>query len=83
MNFQALMAGTDVPEALQARLLDLLEAKSRSKELGLAPRIPEIDEFVTQEFDWAEGNSSRMPRTQHQADIEADELFRKIVRGAL
>ena len=83
MNFQALMAGTDVPETLHARLLDLLEAKSRSKELGLAPRIPEIDGFVTEEFDWAEGTSSRMPRTQRQLDIEADDLFRKIVRGAL
>lgn len=83
MNFQALMAGTDVPQALQVRLLDLLAAKSRTKELGLAPRVPEIDEFVTGEFDWAASATSEVSRASDKVDVQADDLFRDIVRGAV
>jgi predicted nucleotidyltransferase len=81
MNFQELAAGVDLPAALAGRLEDMLDRKSRTKELGLGPRIAEIDDFVTQELAWAreQANDGRAERADLRG--EADALFRAIVKG--
>jgi predicted nucleotidyltransferase len=79
MNFQALAAGVALPAELTGRLADLLERKSRTKELGEAPRIAVIDDFIATEFAWAreEGAAQRMARADLRG--EADALFRELV----
>ena len=82
MNFQELVAGTDLSAELIAALADLLIAKSRSKEIGEAPRVPVIDEFIEAEFDWARGETQGMKAERRNLRAEADALFRGIVGAA-
>ena len=53
MNFQELLADLKLPSGLVSELNNLLIQKSRSKEVGDAPRIPALDKFITSEFTWA------------------------------
>lgn len=81
MNFQELLKGCELEPALTEKLRELLIAKSRSKELGEASRIPEIDAFIKSEFDWA--RDAALMSVSHKPNLseEADALFRKIVAG--
>lgn len=80
MNFQELLAGIDLNAELIGALEDLLHAKSKSKEIGEAPRIDIIDAFIAAEFDWARKAVKTIsgPRTDLQE--AADVLFREIVK---
>jgi predicted nucleotidyltransferase len=80
MNFQELLAGIDLAPALVAELEDLLKRKSLSKELGEAPRLKMIDDFITAEFAWAREavKEPRAPRSDLEG--EANALFRSIIR---
>ena len=80
MNFQELMNGTDIPAGLQSVLLDLLEAKSRSKEIGEAPRIGEIDDFITSELAWAKQTTPPSTKGKPRLANDADALFRSILQ---
>ena len=80
MNFQALMNGTDIPPDLQGVLLELLEAKSLSKEIGEAPRIKEIDEFIVSELEWAKSAGPTSTKAAANLSGEADDLFRSILK---
>jgi predicted nucleotidyltransferase len=82
MNFHALAAGIELPTALTSLLEDLLARKSRSKELGEAPRIPEIDSFITAELDQAREAAATVSKAGRDLSGEADALFRNIVKGA-
>ena len=53
MNFQALLTGIGLNENLEIALAQLLQAKRRSKEIGTAPRVTLIDDFIISEFAWA------------------------------
>lgn len=82
MNFQELVGGTDLSAKLTAALSDLLIAKSQSKEIGEAPRVPVIDEFIVAEFDWARDVTRGLKAQRTELRAEADGLFREIVGGA-
>jgi len=83
MNFQELCAGVSLPEGLMGQLTHLLEAKSRSKEVGEGPRIAEIDAFLEAEFAWArEATSERAPPTENLR-TQSDAMFRSIVNPNL
>lgn len=81
MNFQELLAGIDVSAELTAALNELLIAKSQSKEIGLAPRVAVIDDFIEAEFDWAREASKGLKAQRTDLRREADDLFRNIVGG--
>jgi predicted nucleotidyltransferase len=81
MNFQALAAGVDLPADLAAQLAGMLEAKSRTKEMGEAERIPVIDDFVAAELAWAKEAAVGMTRERADLRGEADALFREIVKS--
>lgn len=82
MNFQELLAGIDVSDELTSALNELLIAKSRSKEVGLAPRVAVIDAFIEAEFDWAREATHGLRAERLELRPDADALFREIVGGA-
>lgn len=81
MNFQDLLAGIDLSDTLTNALNELLLAKSRSKEIGEAPRVAIIDAFITEEFDWAREAVKSVKGDKAPLRIEADALFRKILKS--
>jgi len=80
MNFQELLAGIDLDSNLTAALNDLLLAKSQSKEIGKAPRVEVIDEFITTEFNFARESVKTIKAERLDLRDEADTLFRKIIQ---
>ncbi len=80
MNFQALVKGCDLEASLCSALDALLLAKSKSKEIGLAPRVAVIDAFITSEFDLAREAVKTMKKDKPELLDEANILFRKIVK---
>jgi uncharacterized protein len=80
MNFQALLAGIDLPPELIAELEDLLRRKSLSKELGEAPRMAIVDDFITAELDWARAAVNEPRAARDDLREEANELFRSILQ---
>lgn len=82
MNFHALAAGIELPANLTSLLEDLLGRKSRSKELGRAPRIAEIDCFITAELDRAREAAANISKVRCDLSGKADALFRAIVKEA-
>lgn len=80
MNFQELMRGVDLPADLTSLIAELLEKKRVTKEMGEAPRIAQIDEFVLAEFERAKALAIDAPKPDNQLKPEADELFRSIVK---
>lgn len=81
MNFQELMAGVDLPDTLQDKLAELLLAKAKSKELGVAERIPLLDEFITDELRLASALAKGPFAPRPTLYGEADALFREIVKA--
>lgn len=81
MNFQELMKGAGLDDALSTAIGKLLIAKSQAKEIGEAERIPVIDDFLKAEFDWARTTQNKHNTKSHDLKKEADELFRSIVNG--
>ena len=79
MNFQDLVAGTDLNADLVQALDGLLLAKSRSREVGEAPRVPVIDALITSEFDWAREASQSIKPGRADLRPGADALFRDIL----
>ena len=81
MNLQAMIAGLDLDEATTAKIAEMLEQKSRSRELGMGPRIAEVDALIETEFSLAQAERPDKDRSDHRE--AADQLFRDIVSGAL
>jgi predicted nucleotidyltransferase len=81
MNFQELLAEIDLNDDLTNALNELLLAKSRSKEIGKAPRVALIDAFITKEFDWAREAVKSIKGDKSPLRIEADALFRRIIKS--
>lgn len=81
MNFFDLKHGIDLGADVTEHLDELLRKKGDSKELGEAPSIKVVDDFISAEFDWAEQAVKVLPkREQKDLKAEADELFRKWVK---
>lgn len=81
MNFQELLAGIDLDRELTSALEELLYAKSQSKEIGLASRVPCIDDFIVAEFAWAKEAVKTISGDKRPLRQEADEIFRQIVKN--
>lgn len=81
MNFQKLLKGIDLNIELINALENLLHAKSKSKEIGEAPRVDIIDEFIISEFDWAREAVKSIAGSRTDLKDAANVLFREIVNG--
>jgi len=79
MNFYDLKQAINLTPELEELLDNLLEQKSLSKELGEAPRIKPIDEFITSEFNWAETAIKKSRPVRPDLSEEANDIFRKWV----
>ena len=78
MHFPTLIAESDLPSDVTVIVSDLLDRKSKSRELGIASVPEPIRAFIDNEFDQArrlfEGGHVRAPPDAFAA---ADELFRR------
>jgi len=83
MNFQELLKGVNLDTGLISALEDLLHAKSKSKEIGEAPRVGIIDEFIISEFDWAREAVKSISAPRENLHNAANVLFRDIVHAKL
>ena len=83
MNFQELLRGVDLDDGLTTALEALLHAKSKSKEIGEAPRVDIIDAFIVSEFDWAREAVKSISGPRQNLQDAADILFREIVNGGI
>lgn len=81
MNFQELLRGVDLSLELTTALEKLLNAKSKSKEIGEAPRVDIIDRFIVSEFDWAREAVKSISGPRENLHDAADVLFREVVNG--
>lgn len=83
MDFLKLMAECDPPPAVTAIVSELLEAKSRTRELGEAPMPAEIAAFIREEFERAPAafpeQAEDRARTA-QARAEAAGFYRSVVQ---
>lgn len=77
MNLPELVAGSDLPEPLSRLLADLIEAKSRTREMGQTEPIPLLEEFLDAEFAAAEANASVLTGAARPVRQEADALLRR------
>ena len=59
----------------------MLEKKRVTKEMGEAPRIKELDEFVMAEFAQAKAAAPVATKPDRQNKAAADKLFRSIVKA--
>lgn len=80
MDFESLREGIELEKSLNVELEGLLEKKSKTKELGDAPRITTVDEFIQQEFSWAREFAKSIKKDRFELALDADELFREIIR---
>lgn len=80
MNFQQMLEGLDLSSGLVNALAELLEAKSRSKEIGLARRVTVIDDFIESEL--ALARATQPVPTKRDPDVRsaADHLFRDCLK---
>ena len=82
MNFQTLMAECQPPSDVAALLTNLVEAKSRTREMGEAPLPPVIASFIASEFDRASQDFPE-PRSDTEAAVharqEAADFYRSVV----
>lgn len=81
MNFFELRAGIDLSDDLTAALDDIIEKKRQSKETGEGPAVSVINDFILDEFKWAEEAVQSLKEEKEQFIDEADELFRKLIMG--
>lgn len=78
MNLQALIAASDVPEALAHDIAVLVEAKSRTREHSNGARMPALDALIRAELARASDVPARsQPDDCHRS--RADQLFLEIV----
>jgi predicted nucleotidyltransferase len=79
MNFQDLVNGTDISDALQQQITELLVAKAKASELGTGGRIEIIDELIQDELNWAGNLPPKKQSISRQTRDEADQLFRDLI----
>jgi hypothetical protein len=79
MNLQDLVVASDLPETLVEIIQELVEAKSRTRELGNARRAPELDDLIRDEFSRAAELPERPPSADDRAG--ADQFFLDLVNA--
>lgn len=80
MNFQGLVAGSDIDAELEAGIADLLQAKAQTREMGSGERIPALDDLIRNELSWGAENAGSKHVVTLAEREQADQLFRKLVR---
>jgi len=77
MNLQGLMDESELAPPLSAIIEELVEAKSRTRELGNARRYPELDALIRDELGRADELPERKPGADAQA--QANQIFLDLV----
>jgi len=77
MNLQRLMEESDLASSLSAIIEELVEAKSRTRELGNARRYPELDALIRDELGRADELPERKPGAEARA--RANQIFLDLV----
>lgn len=77
MNLQRLMEESDLSPSLSGIIHDLVEAKSRTRELGNAKRYPELDALICDELGRAGELPGRKPGAE--AHAQANQIFLDLV----
>lgn len=81
MNFQELMAGVEINANLTAEIMRLLDIKRSATELGTGPRIPLIEDFLSQQLAWGKSQPTPIVPADILTDnrTRGDALFRDIL----
>ena len=77
MNLQDLVVASDLTETLVEIIQELVEAKSRTRELGNARRAPELDNLIRDELSRAGELPERLPSAEDRRG--ADQFFLDLV----
>jgi hypothetical protein len=77
MNLQDLVAASDLATPIVDTISELVEAKSRTRELGNARRAPELDDLIRDELSRADELPERLPSVEDRA--AADQFFLDLV----
>lgn len=77
MNFYDLKEGVDLSVDLSECLDDLLDKKSKTKEMGMAPAIKIIDDFVLNEFAQVPDKLEELSKNKENLTDEANMILRK------
>jgi hypothetical protein len=77
MNLQDLVVASDLPETLVEIIAELVDAKSRTRELGNARRAPELDNLIRDELSRAGELPERLSTAEDRAT--ADQFFLDLV----
>lgn len=81
MNIQALVKELNVAPAILKTIRDLIRKKAMLDEAEDFQRIPALDQFIRQEFEWAE--QAEKSKVKQDLTTEADALFRDLLRNRL
>lgn len=77
MRFQELVGASALEPTVRAAIDELLVRKSMTAELGNAPRVAVLNEFIERELVRHEEARARLPRQERPGSEAADEFFRK------
>lgn len=78
MNVQALVKELDIAPSVLESISDLIVKKATLDETEYFQRVPALDQFIRQEFEWAK--QAEKAKVKQDLTTEADALFRDIVR---
>jgi predicted nucleotidyltransferase len=81
MHLQALLDKSDLPAATVGIIDRLVEAKSRTREMGSGRRIPALDRLIAAEIAAVAGSATEMPGRPPSDLAAADRLFRRLIRA--
>ena len=82
MNIHQLLAGLELPAGVSTAIRALIERKQTVPELGLGPRIAEIDDWLHARLASLDPTDLGLPDQDRTVNVnEADELFRTTVRS--
>ena len=81
MNFHDLMDGCDLEAATRAEIEEILELKTKTKELGFSASRPNMNAFCHSEFDWALEHAQEFEGAEKNNREPANVLFRQILKS--
>ena len=79
MNLQDLVAANDLAGTVVEMIQELVDAKSRTRELGNVRRMPEIDDLIRDELSRAAELPERLPSADDRAAV--DRFFLDLVNA--
>ena len=81
MDLPTLLSGVTLPPNVAAALERLRAAKRQSSEVGIGPRIAELDDYIEEQALWALEAKGRAPSPDPALVERSNALFRAAVRG--